>query len=253
MDKNQINNELIDSLKVNEVFNSITNSLENGYNLIIDVLENGYDRYDQFASFLDEIETLSGPAKLFFRTIDYVKQSKFKVFLKGIYIEYNSESLEQEHIEKLKKYLKNKKNLNFIIESIDCSVNSKNILCSSLLGIFVGKILNKTQEIKYNDYIIINALKIMLDYDLINFKKLYEIVNGNQEHSYRTFDMGTVLINNNLNQFEVEQTIAKLKGVLVLGYDVGGAGNIGNAWGAFQLNENSNYLYELIKYTDICN
>lgn len=238
MDIIELKNRMVDFTKDNEVINFMT-----------DTLTNGYDKYIDFADIIDELGKLSEPVKIVLKVVDYAKQTKFKAFIINVYKEYNSGNTEQGHIEKLQQYLKNKNNLNFVIESIDSAVNSKNILCSSLLGIFVGKILNKTQEIKYRDYIIINALKEMLDYDLINFKKIFEKINGNHEQNFKTttIQMNELFRENNVDRFEVEQTIEKLKGCLIFGYDRGGLSSIGNAWGAFILNENSNYLYELIK------
>lgn len=58
----------------------------------------------------------------------------------------------------------------------------------------------------------------MLDYDLKNFQKLYEMVECSQASGYRTIEMEQVFIDNNINQFEIEQTIEKLKDALILGY-----------------------------------
>lgn len=45
---------------------------------------------------------------------------------------------------------------------------------------------------------------------------------------------------------ELEMTIDKLKNVQVFSYDIGGMNNVGNAWGAFEINENSDHLWNVI-------
>jgi hypothetical protein len=226
---------LPDVFKDNEVINFLT-----------DVFQNGYDQYYNFADLLDEVGILSGPVKFVIKIIDYGKQKKFKVFIKNLYTEYSYGNCEDKDMEKLNEYLKRPKNLNFIVETIDSAVNSKSINCSSLLAIFAGKILKQRDNIEYKDFVIINALRIMLDDDLQNFKKLYELLHNGEVEGFRTSDMKEELESNNFKIFELEQTIEKLKSVQVLGYDIGGAGNVGNAWGAFVFNDNSHLLYSIV-------
>ncbi|MFW2488778.1 hypothetical protein ACN077_09410 [Clostridium chromiireducens] len=234
MDINEEKNYLANILKDNEIINFIT-----------DMFQNGYEKYINFAEILDGIEEISGPAKLAFKIIDYGKRLKFKAFIMNIYMEYNSGNCDEKDIKKLRKYLDKPKNLNFIIDTIDSAINSKSIWCSSLLAIFAGKILKERNNIEYKDYVIINALKIMLDDYLQNFKKIYEFLQDREVKRFRINDIREELINNDFKIFELEQTIEKLKGIQVLGYDIGGVSNLGNAWGAFMFNENSHYLYSI--------
>ncbi|WP_164489514.1 hypothetical protein [Rummeliibacillus sp. TYF005] len=57
--------------------------------------------------------------------------------------------------------------------------------------------------------------------------------------------------NSGVNKFELENSIEKLKRLQVLGYGVGGLGNFGNAWGAFQINEYSHEFFNIIKKFEI--
>jgi hypothetical protein len=67
------------------------------------------------------------------------------------------------------------------------------------------------------------------------------------DHNYRIYDKRDELKSFGKDPFKLEQTIEKLKADLLLGFDVGGYCLTGNAWGSFTFNENSAYLYSLIK------
>ncbi|MEH6949634.1 hypothetical protein V7068_21855, partial [Bacillus sp. JJ634] len=95
------------------------------------------------------------------------------------------------------------------------------------------------------DMVILNALKIMNNKDLDYFCLLYEHFSNKEVPEYtslRVHDLKEEFNSLAVPIFECENTIEKLKGVQVIGYDAGGLGGVGNAWGSFKFNENSHYL-----------
>lgn len=102
------------------------------------------------------------------------KKTNFLSFLETLTIEIDYNQLNKEEINKLQNYIKEPKNLNYIMQTIDSAINGRSIKCAALLGTYTGRILRHEKTLQYTDYIIINALKNMIDEDLINFKILYE-------------------------------------------------------------------------------
>ena len=86
----------------------------------------------------------------------FAKRQRFKVFLKSLSTEINEKNfVDANNVNKLKNYVTNDENVDFIVNTIDYSINSKCIKCSSLLGIYAGNILNKYKNIEYKDLQII--------------------------------------------------------------------------------------------------
>jgi hypothetical protein len=143
--------------------------------------------------------------------------------------------------------------MRFIAESIDACFHSHSIICSAILGFFVGGLIKKKKEVEYSDLIIINALRSMFDNDLENFTLLYKYIKENPDLPFHA-DNHTIHISQVLKKFnhcpvpsfEMEMTIEKMKKVQVIGYDSGGMFGSGDAWGVFIFNKNSDYLYDII-------
>jgi hypothetical protein len=93
----------------------------------------------------------------------------------------------------------------------------------------------------------------MNDRDLKNFIALYKFVKSSPDlmekhdkEQLRTYDIRDDLASLNIPIFNLELTIEKLKSVQAIGYDNGGFSRMGNAWGTFKYNVNSDYLFEVI-------
>ncbi|MDD3622314.1 MAG: hypothetical protein PHQ81_07900 [Methanofollis sp.] len=89
----------------------------------------------------------------------------------------------------------------------------------------------------------------MYDDDLHNFIKLYELVGGG--HAFRIHELSDRIESLGIKESEIELTIEKLKSVQAVGYDIGGLGGLGNAWGAGIFNKSSEYLYSIVKVIDL--
>jgi len=151
-------------------------------------------------------------------------------------------------VPELEKYLSKLKNVELIAQIIDQAVTAKSVRCSGILGFFAGDILSNSTDASYKDFLVINGLSNLIDEDIDNFVSLYEhFSNEKRSKGLRIYDMKEELKPLNIHPFQLELTVEKLKAVLLLGFDVGGYGSVGNAWGAFTFNENSDYFYSLIK------
>lgn len=217
-------------------------------------IDNLIDEYlTEYKDYKDTASEIISPIKSVLSIWTLAKRLKFKSFLKHYAKQVDQKAVElDEIISQLKQYLSNAKNVEFIAESIDSAINSKSVLCSGILGYYTGMILLDTKKLEYKDFIVINALKIMVDDDVKNLVKLYIFLNKS-EQEYRIYD----LINESafkvlgLDSIEIELTIEKLKSVQAIGYAMGGLGDFGNAWGAFKFNQNTHYLYKIIQNSKI--
>ena len=109
-----------------------------------------------YTDFLDTAEELVKPLKSIRKIYGFAKRQRFKVFLKSLSTEINEKNfVDANNVNKLKNYVTNDENVDFIVNTIDYSFNSKCIKCSSLLGIYAGNILNKYKNIEYKDLQII--------------------------------------------------------------------------------------------------
>lgn len=173
-----------------------------------------------------------------------------------MYNSVNNKEIKENIIKKLGSYLKKDKNIEFIQETINSAINAKSIRCSGILGYYSGIIISKSKELEYKDYAIINALRIMIDKDLSNFVKLYDYIVTHQmtDEMIRTYDINNELESHlQVNIFELEQTIEKLKNIQLFSFSIGGYGDSGNSWGTFKVNDNTTYLYEIIRNSNMAN
>ncbi|MGG6362656.1 hypothetical protein ACQ5SI_26275 [Peribacillus frigoritolerans] len=217
-------------------------------------LDDSFDEWiSPYKDFTDTLGDIKTPLTPLLSVTSLAKRLKFKSFLKNFAAIVDEDCVTDAHIEKLERYLRREINLTYIAEIIDSSIESKSHKSSAIMGYYAGTILKELREIQYKDMIVLNALKLMNNKDLENFILLYEKFFNEVEmlRSLRVHDSRDKFENLGVPVFELENTIEKLKGVLILGYDVGGLNNVGNAWGTFKFNENSFYLYELITKSDV--
>jgi len=214
------------------------------------VASHGNEYIDRIIEQLAPIQEIGGVAAGVYNLWNFAKLQKFKRFLKRYAKSFQEESVTEEKIQKLKDYLKNERNLVFVSETIDNAIHAQSAVCSAILGGYAGQILAKTKEITYKDLIVINALRMLNDFDLEQFLFLYRFITNRgdgKDLSYRIYDLQTEVEELGQSPFSLEVTIEKLKNWQLLGYDVGGLSNVGNAWGAFKFNEYTHYFYEIVQ------
>lgn len=214
---------------------------------------------EPITDYTDTIQDISTPIKSFIAIIDFKRKLNLKAFIKSYSKELGeSYEINEKETIKLKNFFENKKNIIYISDIIDSAIQSKSLKSTSLLGVVAAKFIKDKNTINYIDLSIIESLRVMNDFDLENFKSLYEylskIYNENKEsNEFRTKDFyekqnpKTI----NMDRESLELTIEKLKRTNGLTYSVGGIGLIGNAKGAFEINQTTEKLYKLIKETKI--
>ena len=153
---------------------------------------------------------------------------------------------------KMREYLNNEKTLIYISDLIASSVQSQSADCSGVMGYYASLLLKNSQVINYQDMVVLNALKIMTKKDLENFLKLYGAF-SNSEGIIRVIDKENEFQEFGVPIFEMENTMEKMKNVQVFGYDIGGIGGVGNAWGAFKFNDNTRYFYDILMKSGVVN
>ncbi len=180
---------------------------------------------------------------------------KFDTFLTALYdATHNPQHSKPIRYQDVEKYLQNSTNITFIAEIIAASLHSQSVRCSAILGTYAGGIISRQGRIEYKDRIVVSALKAMYDDDLSNFIKLYEFISNHPElhepsfyEELRIRDIVDKIESLGIRGFEMELTVEKLKSVQAIGYEAGGFGCVGNAWGVFLFNENTDYLYNIVK------
>lgn len=198
--------------------------------------------------YTDTFSDVVGPIRALVGFYTLARRRKFKAFLKSYAERVHQQIKPDELVPKLQGYLQNPQNVELIAETVDSAISAQVARCSSILGFFAGEILSGNKDAEYRDFIVINALENLVDQDLDSFVALYEHLPGDARYQHhRLYEMKEDIEKLGLGRFQLELTVEKLKNHHIVGFDVGGLGNVGNAWGAFQFNENSDYFYSLIK------
>lgn len=177
---------------------------------------------------------------------------RFNKFLKHFSMTADVGNLTEKQTIKMRKYLNNEKNLIYISDLISSSIQSQSADCSGVMGYYAGLLLKNSQAINYQDTVVLNALKVMTKRDLDNFIQLYVTFSGFKK-VIRTFDEKSKFEEFEVPIFEMENTIEKMKNIQVFGFDIGGIDGVGNAWGAFEFNENTHYFHDILIKSRIIN
>jgi len=223
-------------------------------NEIIEFSKQSLSRINEIDDIIDNIKDLTDtasdlvkPIKAFKNVYEVAKKIRFKRFLKSYAknLENNYKS-EEELADKLKKYLSNEKNLNYIYDTIDSALNSKSIICSGILGFLSSKVLTKQISIGYKELIFLNALKGLNDIELEMTIKIFENTDDWTKNQ-------TVKTNEKLKPYLsfCEYTVQRLKTLQIVEEIHGRPGNpvsLGQAfWGTYTLTEISKEFLDLIK------
>lgn len=110
----------------------------------------------------------------------------FIKFLKGLSSRINNENIvDSETKHKLNNYLSKEKNIEFVYSSIRKSLTANSLICTELLAIIVGDILQNQIEMNLENITIIDALHSLNDFDLHNFCKIYKTIKESNESKMR--------------------------------------------------------------------
>nr|WP_231428508.1 hypothetical protein [Bacillus sp. (in: firmicutes)] len=101
------------------------------------------------------------------------REYKCKAFLQGLGMKVLSrEELTSDDLQKLGELLKKNVNRLLVLDILEESTKTVSDVSSKLLGIIAGKVMKENKKFDYKDWILVNALKNMNDWDIENFKKV---------------------------------------------------------------------------------
>lgn len=146
---------------------------------IIDNIEKIDDLVDSYFEPVKDLTETAGdifsPIKAIHSLYTLNKKRKFKKFLKSYALNLDPTSFDLKNTERLKEYLRNEKNFNFLNSVIENAINSKSVFGSIILGHYAALILSEEQSITFKDLLILEGLKEMNDYELSFFVKMYSV------------------------------------------------------------------------------
>lgn len=152
---------------------------------ILDDLKNiAVDNGDEIVGFIGDSQSF-GMLSVGKQIWNYHKERKMKRFLRGLAKKVDQHgTYNQDDKEKLKSFLDVEHTKEKFFGILDEALNSVSYFCSEVLGYFAGDILLSSQKLTYSDYIIINALRNMNDWDIDHFKKAYDTFISFPEDEY---------------------------------------------------------------------
>lgn len=102
------------------------------------------------------------------------KEKKFKEFLKGFAIMvFSSEQITSTDLKTLEDLLNKKQNKDVVLDVLEEALATASDTSSKILGIIAGEVLKGYRTFDYNDWILVNGLKNMNEWDIESFNKVY--------------------------------------------------------------------------------
>ncbi|HDR8164451.1 hypothetical protein [Bacillus cereus] len=139
-----------------EVIDTVGDFLGKGHE-VVDTLS----EYSPYVSFLNNL-------------MNKRREHKCKQFLQGLAIKiFSREDLTSDELQKLNGLLDKDANRILVLDILEEATKTVSDISSKILGIIAGQVLDGQRKFDYNDWILINGLKNMNDWDLKNFKKVY--------------------------------------------------------------------------------
>ncbi len=211
-------------------------------------IDNFIDNQLFYTDYLDTAEEVLKPVKAIRKIYGFAKKQKFKSFLKSLSTKINeNDFIDIDNINKLKQYVLKDDNVDFIINTIDYSINTRCIKCSSLLGIYAGNILNKYKNVEYKDLQIIEILKNMNDIELTRFKEFVDKTLDSKKEYHVPFEILNIYDEEEIilmfNKFESYQMVSRPNHLTVR--DINGQPSI------LKVSYIGNHLYTLLNKTHI--
>lgn len=138
------------------------------------LLETGKELLKDGHELVDKLSEYSPYLKVGSKWLNYTRERKCKEFLQGLGMKLLlREELTSEDLKKLDELLMKNANKLLVLDILEVATNTVSDTSSKLLGIIAGQVMEEEREFKYNDWILVNGLKNMNDWDLENLKKVY--------------------------------------------------------------------------------
>lgn len=139
-----------------------------------DIFKTGKELLKDGHELVDTLSEYSPYLKVGSKWMNYRKEKKCKEFLQGLGVKLLlQEELTSDDLKKLDELLMKNANKLLVLDILEVATNTVSDKSSKLLGIIAGQAMEEEREFKYNDWILVNGLKNMNNWDLENFKKVY--------------------------------------------------------------------------------
>ncbi|HDX9508897.1 TPA: hypothetical protein ROY06_002141 [Bacillus cereus] len=110
------------------------------------------------------------------------RENKCKEFLQGLGMKVLSrEELTADDLKKLDKLLKKNVNRLLVLDILEEATKTVSDTSSRLLGIIAGQVMKEEKKFEYNEWVLVNGLKNMNEWDLENLKKIYLYFDSNPD------------------------------------------------------------------------
>ncbi|MGN4872536.1 hypothetical protein ACTFSO_11915 [Bacillus cereus group sp. MYBK120-1] len=110
------------------------------------------------------------------------RENKCKEFLQGLGMKVLSqEELTTDDLKKIDKLLKKNVNRLLVLDILEEATKTVSDTASRLLGIIAGQVMNEEKKFEYNEWVLVNGLKNMNEWDLENLKKIYLYFDSNPD------------------------------------------------------------------------
>ncbi|WHT89573.1 hypothetical protein [Bacillus cereus] len=102
------------------------------------------------------------------------REYKCKVFLQGLGMKVLAkEEITSDDLQELGKLLDKSANRVLVLDILEEATKTVSDISPKLLGIIAGQVMKEERQFNYNDWILINGLKNMNNWDFENLKKVY--------------------------------------------------------------------------------
>lgn len=165
---------------------------------IVEISKNMLEDYTGIREFIeDEIiesdlgEILGDSVKVvgvLIKLNNYKNTQMFKSFLKGFTI---GSEIEEEKVEELKKYMKNKKRTLFISQTLQNIIQSKSEKACLILGYMINTLSEKDTDANGKYVVLADALTHMFDHDIENIKFIGDYCNFKIDNKKKVGDKRT--------------------------------------------------------------
>lgn len=155
------------------------NNLENKDKLDLintteDLLETAGGLLEKGHEIVDTLSEYSPYVRLANNLMNKRREHKCKNFLQGLAIKiFTREDVTSDDLKKLNGLLEKNVNRILILDILEEAIKTVSDVSAKLLGIIAGQVMEGHRTFNYNDWILINGLRNMNDWDIENFKRLY--------------------------------------------------------------------------------
>ncbi|HHT7172098.1 TPA: hypothetical protein ACTZ3H_002790 [Bacillus cereus] len=143
-------------------------------NTPVGLFETGKELLKDGHELVDTLSEYSPYLKVGSKWMNYRREKKCKEFLQGLGMKILSkEELTFADLQKLDELLKKNANRLLVLDILEEATKTASDTSSKLLGIIAGQVMEEERGFDYNDWILVNGLKNMNNWDIESFKKIY--------------------------------------------------------------------------------